>query len=57
MMEEVLVEKLAVLEWRYRRLLAAAAAEVDRSTEFLEEDRDHHIKFNSPFARQFSSCL
>jgi hypothetical protein len=35
--EEILVEKLAMLVWRYRRLLQAEAAEVARETEFAEE--------------------
>jgi hypothetical protein len=36
-LEEILVEKLAMLVWRYRRLLQAEAAEVARETEFAEE--------------------
>ena len=40
MLEEILVEKLAVLTWRYRRLLAAEAGEIRKNTEFLEWDED-----------------
>jgi hypothetical protein len=36
-LEEILVEKLAMLVWRYRRLLQAEAAEVARETEVAEE--------------------
>jgi hypothetical protein len=38
-LEELLVDKLASLSWRYRRLLAAEAAEIRKSTEFLEWDQ------------------
>jgi hypothetical protein len=38
--EEALVEKLAVLVWRYRRLLAAETGEVRKHAEFLEWDGD-----------------
>lgn len=37
--EEILVEKLAVLFWRYRRFLTAESAEIRRGTEFLEWDQ------------------
>ena len=36
--EEILVEKLAVLFWRYRRFLTAESAEIRKGTEFLECD-------------------
>ncbi len=40
--EEVLVEKLAMLLWRHRRLVAAERAEIQESTQFIEWDqRDH----------------
>jgi hypothetical protein len=38
-LEEILVEKLASLIWRYRRLLVAEGAEIRKSSEFLEFDR------------------
>jgi hypothetical protein len=37
-LEELLVEKLAMLTWRYRRLLVAENAELTKNTEFLESD-------------------
>ena len=39
--EELLVDKLASLSWRYRRLLAAEAAEIRKSTEFLDWDQSN----------------
>lgn len=36
-LEEILVEKLAMLVWRYRRLLQAEAAEIGREAESAEE--------------------
>jgi hypothetical protein len=36
--EELLVDKLASLSWRYRRLLSAERAEIQKNTEFLEWD-------------------
>jgi hypothetical protein len=38
-LEEILVEKLAMLMWRYRRLLQAEAAEVARQTESDQEGK------------------
>jgi len=38
-LEEILVEKLAMLVWRYRRLLQAEAAEVARQAEPDEEGK------------------
>jgi len=38
-LEEVLVEKLAIILWRHRRLLVAEGAEIRKSSEFLEFDR------------------
>jgi len=38
-LEELLVEKLAVLTWRQRRLLLAEGAEIRQSTEFWEGDQ------------------
>lgn len=40
-LEELLVEKLATIAWRHRRLLVAEGAEVRRSTEFLEWDQSN----------------
>ncbi len=37
--EELLVEKLATLAWRHRRLLLAESAEIRRNTEFVESDK------------------
>jgi hypothetical protein len=38
--EEVLVDKLAMLVWRHRRLVIAEGAEIGVSTEFLEWDEE-----------------
>ncbi len=38
-LEEILVEKLATILWRHRRLLMAEAAEIRKATEFLERDQ------------------
>jgi hypothetical protein len=38
-LEDLLVEKLATIAWRYRRLLIAEAAEIRRGTESLEWDQ------------------
>ena len=38
-LEELLVEKLASISWRYRRLLVAEGAEIRKNSEFLEFDR------------------
>ncbi len=38
-LEKLLVEKLAMLSWRYRRLLEAEGAEIRQGTEFLEWDQ------------------
>ncbi len=37
-LEEILVEKLAVLSWRYRRLIVAEKAEIQRGARFVEWD-------------------
>jgi len=39
MFEDVLVDKLAVLSWRYRRLLIAETAEIQKGAAFLEWDQ------------------
>jgi hypothetical protein len=38
-LEELLVEKLGSISWRYRRLLVAEGAEIRQNSEFLEFDR------------------
>ena len=38
-LEKVLVEKLAVLAWRHRRLLQAEGAEIQQDSEFVEWDQ------------------
>jgi hypothetical protein len=38
-LEELLVEKLATIAWRYRRLLIAEAAEISKGTQFIEWDQ------------------
>lgn len=38
-LEEILVEKLAVITWRYRRLLIAESAEIQKATAFLVSDQ------------------
>ncbi len=38
-LEELLVEKLAALAWRQRRLLLAESAEIRKNTEFVESDQ------------------
>jgi hypothetical protein len=40
--EEILVEKLAAILWRQRRLLIAEGAEIRKGTEFLEWDQRNH---------------
>ncbi len=37
--EELLVEKLATISWRHRRLLVAEGAEIRKNSEFLEFDQ------------------
>lgn len=53
-LEETLVEKLAVLWWRYRRCLAAEAAEIRADTEFIEWDRDEHMQTTADMAPGFA---
>jgi hypothetical protein len=38
-LEDILVEKLAITCWRYRRLLSAETAEIHAGTEFLQADQ------------------
>jgi hypothetical protein len=37
-LEETLVEKLATLFWRYRRLIRAEAGEIEKNTKFIDWD-------------------
>ncbi|MHB8617596.1 MAG: hypothetical protein ACYC93_16185 [Candidatus Acidiferrales bacterium] len=46
-LEEVLVEKLATLSWRYRRLIVAEGAEVQSKVEFLEWGQQNR-QFDQP---------
>jgi hypothetical protein len=43
-MEELLVEKLATLSWRHRRLVVAEGAEILKGTEFLEAEEKNRQK-------------
>jgi len=40
-LEETLVEKLATILWRHRRLIVAESAEIQRNTEFLQWDQSN----------------
>lgn len=42
--EELLVEKLATLSWRYRRLLIAESAEIQRGAELIECEKAFEIQ-------------
>ena len=42
MLEETLVDKLATLSWRYRRLVIAEAAEIQKRAAFLEWNKREH---------------
>ncbi len=46
-LEEVLVEKLAMLLWRHRRLVQAESAEIAKVTEFVEEDTRNRRYFDA----------
>jgi hypothetical protein len=46
-LEEILVEKIAMLFWCLRRLIEAMNAETQRRTEFLEWDEEENRKFPS----------
>lgn len=43
-LEEILVEKLASISWRYWRLLIAEGAEIRKSSDFLETDRRERVR-------------
>lgn len=54
-LETMLVEKLAVLSWRYRRLLIAEAAEIGRKAQRLlrwEREEREERKANEPFDQE-----
>jgi hypothetical protein len=46
-MEEIHVEKLAMIVWRLRRVVIAEGAEIRMGTEFLEWDRDKEMREES----------
>lgn len=61
-LEDILVEKLATLLWRYRRLIVAEGAEVQSKVEFLEWDQqnrqfDEAERIGSLSAFEFRSSL
>lgn len=53
-LEDVLIEKLAVLWWRSRRLLAAEGAEIRTRTEFIEWEGKEHDREAAAQLPQFS---
>ncbi|MCI0533993.1 MAG: hypothetical protein L0Z50_02075 [Verrucomicrobiales bacterium] len=59
-LEELLVEKLALLAWRYRRMVIAEGAEIQKSVDFFQWDRDldreHSVDTGLPMA-QFAGGL
>ena len=54
-LEELLVENLASLAWRHRRLLAAEGAEIRESNEFLEWDRQNQDREREEKTETFAS--
>ena len=57
-LEELLVEKLATIVWRHRRLLVAESAEIRKSTEFLEWDQSRTRTAGGAGSRAiFSPCI
>lgn len=54
-LEGLLVEKLALLAWRYRRMVIAEGAEIQKSVDFFQWDRDlnreHAIDSSLPMAK------
>jgi ATP-dependent Lon protease len=55
-LEELLVEKLAALAWRHRRLLLAESAEIRKNMEFVESDqRDREREEAERVARSMDS--
>jgi hypothetical protein len=60
-LEEILVEKLAILIWRYRRLIVAEA-ENSQAVDFLAEDekllnREHLLRYEASIERSFDRTL
>jgi hypothetical protein len=51
-LEKLLVEKLAMLSWRYRRLLQAEGAEIQQGSEFLEWDQRMQRKHEAEMAKR-----
>jgi hypothetical protein len=61
-LEEILVEKLAVLTWRYRRLVASEPIDLDGSENFGIKARDSFIistfpRYESSIERSFERTL
>ncbi|MGH9815689.1 MAG: hypothetical protein ACRD6I_06385, partial [Candidatus Acidiferrales bacterium] len=54
-LEQLLVEKLASLAWRYRRMVIAEGAEIQKSVDFFQWDRDlnreHSLDSSLPMAK------
>lgn len=54
-LEHLLVEKLALLAWRYRRMVIAEGAEIQKSVDFFQWDRDldreHSLDSSMPMAK------
>ncbi|MCI0627649.1 MAG: hypothetical protein L0387_39365 [Acidobacteria bacterium] len=54
-LESLLVEKLALLAWRYRRMVIAEGAEIQKSVDFFQWDRDlnreHSVDSSLPMAK------
>jgi len=60
-LEEILVEKLAILIWRYRRLIVAEA-ENSQAADFLAGDekllnREHLLRYEASIERSFDRTL
>ena len=51
-LEKLLVEKLAMLSWRYRRLLQAEGAEIRQGSEFLEWDQRTRYSHEAEMAKR-----
>jgi hypothetical protein len=51
-LEKLLVEKLAMLSWRYRRLLQAEGAEIQQGSEFLEWDQKMQQQHEAEIAKR-----
>jgi hypothetical protein len=51
-LEELLVEKLAMIEWRRRRVLQAEGAEIRQGSEFLEWDQRNQHRHESEIVKR-----